>query len=164
MGAVISACGLYRHSLDRYIGGAGLDGLVAAFFGVNPSTADAEIDDATVRKWIGFSSRNKIGAFFVGNVFDYRATNVNELARCSAPVSPDCDRYLLEIIDKADVLIPCWGNRSKVPPKLWWRFGVVKTMLRDSGKPVKIFGRSKSGDPLHPLMLSYDTPLIEWKL
>jgi hypothetical protein len=39
--------------------------------------------------------------------------------------------------------------------------------LRDqifaSGKPVKIFGLTKGGDPLHPLFLGYETPLVPWR-
>ena len=56
--AVISPCGQYRYRLERAIANpdpAGVfRGKVVAFFGINPSTADANIDDATVRKWTGF--------------------------------------------------------------------------------------------------------------
>ena len=31
-----------------------------------------------------------------------------------------------------------------------------------SGKPIKVFGLSKSGDPLHPLRLPYTTNLVDW--
>ena len=34
---------------------------------------------------------------------------------------------------------------------------------RASGKPLLCFGLTKSRDPKHPLMLGYDTPLIEWR-
>jgi hypothetical protein len=33
--------------------------------------------------------------------------------------------------------------------------------LTSSGKLVKCFGRTKAGDPKHPLMLGYDTPLVD---
>jgi hypothetical protein len=35
-------------------------------------------------------------------------------------------------------------------------------VLLASGKPVLHFGTTKSGDPLHPQMLGYATPLIPW--
>jgi len=35
-------------------------------------------------------------------------------------------------------------------------------MLCTSGKPVKVFGLTAGGDPKHPLMLPYDTPLVDW--
>ena len=56
MSAVISDCGAYRYRLDRDVDPL-LGGPVYAFFGVNPSTADADIDVATVRKRRGFVCR-----------------------------------------------------------------------------------------------------------
>jgi hypothetical protein len=53
--AVISPCGLYRYRLDRDVQD---DGLVAAFFGVNGSTAGPVEEDQTTKKWRGFSLRN----------------------------------------------------------------------------------------------------------
>ena len=80
--AIISHCGKYRYRLDRMVSDSGP---VYAFFGVNPSTADASVDDATVRKWRGFVQRWGGSRFIVGNVFAYRATDVNELATAVDP-------------------------------------------------------------------------------
>ena len=71
--AIISHCGTYRYRLDRMVSDSGP---VYAFFGVNPSTADASVDDATVRKWRGFVQRWGGSRFIVGNVFAYRATGI----------------------------------------------------------------------------------------
>lgn len=163
MSAIISKCGHYRYRLDRWAATAEVGGsLTYAYFGINPSTADASLDDATVRKWIGFTRRNGGNHFIVGNVFAYRSTDVTKLrlAPDGNPIGPDNDRYLDEIIAEADILVPCWGNTGKVA--LLWRqhFTHVALKLMHSGKPVKIFGRTSSGDPKHPLMLGYDTPLV----
>ena len=80
--AIISHCGKYRYRLDRMVSDSGP---VYAFFGVNPSTADASVDDATVRKWRGFVQRWGGSRFIVGNVFAYRATDVKELATAVDP-------------------------------------------------------------------------------
>jgi hypothetical protein len=160
MNAVISDCGRYRYRLDR---DCGAGKLVIAYFGVNPSTADASIDDATVRKWRGFSTRLGASRFIVGNVFAYRATDVHELARCADAIGPLNRHYLYEIAAEADVLIPCWGSRDKLPKQLRHAFDMTMSDLIAAGKPVKVFGRSKSGDPLHPLMLGYNTTINEWK-
>lgn len=159
MSAIISPCGTYRQRLDRTVG---LSGPVFAYFGVNGSTAGPIENDHTVRKWIGFTSRFGGSRFIVGNPFDLRATDVRELSRHPAPVSPDNDRYLREIIAEADILVPCWGNTSKVAPRLRHHFPALLDMIHASGKPVKVFGFTQSGDPLHPLMLSYETKLIDW--
>jgi len=156
--AVISECGRYRYRLERTVAD---QGPVYAFFGVNPSTADASIDDATVRKWRGFVSRWGGSRFIVGNVFAYRATDVKELARIDAPIGPLNDRYLHEICDEADILVPCWGDRAKLPQGLRKHLDYALSYVQSMGKPVMSFGLSKGGDPRHPLMLGYATPLID---
>ena len=158
MGAVISDCGKYRYRLDRDVDGM-FGGHIYAFFGVNPSTADADIDDATVRKWQGFVRRWEGARFIVGNVFAYRATDVKELAKADAPIGPLNDRYISSICEEADILVPCWGDRGKLPKRLRHHLDFALAYIGACGKPVMCFGLSKSGDPLHPLMLGYDTTL-----
>jgi hypothetical protein len=83
--AVISPCGLYRYRLERHgLSGAG----AVAWIMVNPSTADATQDDATIRKVIGFTERMGGGWAIVGNKFAYRATDVRELRRRRRPARP----------------------------------------------------------------------------
>jgi hypothetical protein len=161
MSAVLSECGHYRYRLDRCLGM--FDGPVYAFFGINPSTADASLDDATVRKWKGFVSRWGGSRFIVGNVFAYRATDVRELAKVAAPIGPLNDRYINDICEEADIMVPCWGDRGKLPKHLRRDVDWCLEFISDRGKPVMTFGLSKGGDPMHPLMLGYDTPLVEWR-
>jgi hypothetical protein len=158
MSAVISDCGQYRYRLDRWVtNSAGT--LTFAYFGVNPSTADASIDDQTVRKWGEFTRRHGGNHFIVGNAFAYRSRDVRAL-HTHDPVGPENDRYIAEIIAEADILVPCWGRTSKVPAHLRGRFNEVALKIMSAGKPVRIFGHTADGDPKHPLMLAYDTSLI----
>lgn len=158
MSAVLSACGRYRYRLDRQISNSGP---TYAFFGVNPSTADATVDDHTVSKWRGFCLRWGASRFIVGNLFAYRATNVSELAATNDPVGPDNLYHLLTIGFSADVLVPCWGNRAKLPRPLRERCDSTLMFLRMFNKPLMSFGLTNSGDPCHPLMLGYSTELIQ---
>lgn len=160
MSAIISDCGLYRYRLERDVQ---MDGPVYAYFGVNPSTADANVNDATVRKWIGFTKVFGGRRFIVGNVFAYRATDVKALGAVEDPFGDDIGDHITDIINDADILVPCWGNISKVPPKLQFAFDVLMDALVSSGKPVMHFGKTVSGDPKHPLMLGYDTKLTPWE-
>lgn len=161
--AVISECKQYRYYLHRYWPGLGEQVTEnVLFIGVNPSTADAEIDDATVRKWIGFCSRWNKNRFVVANLFAYRATNVRTLAEIDDPLGPENDQYLRDEIKDASLIIPCWGARSKLPKALHPRIAVVNQMLKDSGKTVMCFGKTPHGDPYHPLMLGYSTQLEEY--
>ena len=56
--ANISPCGRYRYTLSRTWG----DARPLAFVMLNPSTADANVDDPTIRRCIGFAEREKAGA------------------------------------------------------------------------------------------------------
>lgn len=159
MGAVISECGLYRYRLDRDVQP---EGLVFAFFGINPSTADAAKDDPTVKKWRGFALRNGCRKFIVGNVFAFRSTDPKGLRFTDDPFGPERYEYLEQIISEADVLIPCWGNLNKMPKALRDSPCALLNRLLAAGKPVLHFGVTDSKQPMHCLMLGYNTPLLPW--
>lgn len=155
-GAVISDCSKFRWRLDRAVGSGSV---CAAVFGINPSTADHTIDDATVRKWKGFALRLGWSRFIVGNVFSYRATDVSELARHTDLFGSDHHIHIESMLKEADILVPCWGDRGKVPKSVRYAIDDMLTRILNSGKPVFCWGKTSSGDPKHPLMLGYDTPL-----
>lgn len=162
MSATLSECGQYRYRLDRQVAPL-LVTKPVLFIGINPSTADAEDDDATIRKMIGFVSRWGYSSFLVGNVFAYRATDVRELAAVPDPSGgTENINHLTAMIDECEFVVPCWGNESKVPRRLHAHFHIVRTMLRLYQKPVYTFGLTQSGDPKHPLMLPYTTELVRW--
>ena len=163
MSAVISPCGLYRYRLERTVA---MDGPVYAFFGINPSTADASLDDATVRKWIGFTKRWGGSRLIVGNVWPLRATDVRQLATATRwlDIGRENTRHVLAMTTEADILVPCWGDRAKVPRVMHNELDDLLSLLRGTGKPVMHLGLSKGGDPRHPLMLGYDTPLTRWEM
>ncbi|MEO0782529.1 MAG: DUF1643 domain-containing protein [Pseudomonadota bacterium] len=158
--AILSQDGLHRFRLDRSVQSKGP---AYAFIGVNPSTADATEDDATVRKWRGFVKRWGGAKFAVANLFSFRATDVRVLATCEHPNVPIIsDKHIDAVMRNADVIVPCWGNSGKIPRNLRPRIGEILRIAFALGKPIKCFGLTKSGDPKHPLMLGYDTPLVDY--
>lgn len=158
MSAVLSPCGLYRYRLERTVA---MEGPVYAFFGINPSTADASLDDATVRKWIGFTKTWGGSRFLVGNVWPLRSTDVRALATATRwlDIGRENQRHILAMAAEADILVPCWGDRAKVPKAMHNELDELLSLLKGTGKPVMHFGLTKGGDPKHPLMLGYVTPL-----
>jgi hypothetical protein len=158
--AILSQCGRYRYRLERDVQ---LAGNVIAFFGINPSTADADVDDQTTRKLIGFAKLLGARRYLLGNVFAWRATDVRELADVIDPTGPDNIEQLGRIICDADILVPCWGAKAKLPRDLRRDVDLTEQMLRHTGKPLRVFGLTRMGDPLHPLMLGYATQLVEWE-
>jgi len=161
MSAVFSPCLKYRYRLDRDVSN---EGKVIAFFGVNPSYADAMKDDNTIRRMKGFTLSHSGKRLIVGNVFSYRSTDVRALAIADNCFGELHHYHLKEIISEADLLVPCWGSRNKLPRDLHSHLESTMILLIDSGKPVYTFGHTASGDPKHPLMLAGSTMLAPWKV
>jgi hypothetical protein len=157
--AIISPCGLYRYRLER--NGPG-DGATAVIM-VNPSTADAEQDDATIRKLKGFGVRYDWGRIIVGNLFAYRSTDVRALATCSDPIGPDNDWHLMDMLREADRVVVAWGPAGKLPRRLRTRYRRILEMASlVSRRPMSIGAPAKDGHPCHPLMLAYERQLQRW--
>lgn len=160
--AIISDCGLFRYRLERHglSGGAG----AVAWIMVNPSTADATEDDQTIRKVIGFTERLGGGWAIVGNLFAYRAKDITELRTAPNPRGlPANDQHLREIMQAAPTVIVAWGPLAKLPKELRKRWMTVALMAKELGVSLHCFGTANDGQPRHPLMLAYDTPLQVWE-
>jgi len=74
--AEISPCGLYRYTLWRWFG---MGDRTVRFIGLNPSTADANQDDPTIRRCADFARRWGFDRLCMVNLFAYRATDPREL-------------------------------------------------------------------------------------
>lgn len=154
--AVLSANELYRYSLTReweYGGGRCL------FIMLNPSTADASIDDATIRKCIGFAKRWGFEALDVGNLFAWRSRHPKVLQNVPDPVGPENDKHLLELASRASRIVVAWGNHGS----LYDRGSHVLRLLRSTLTATPLcFRITKQGQPEHPLYQRLDAGLIEF--
>lgn len=149
--AVISLCEKYRYELERHIYSDYLIELVV-FVMLNPSTADAEIDDPTIRRCIGFAERYSPEHMRVVNLYAGRATKPKDLWLMEDPVGPDNDRHVVAALEDADLVICAWGANA--------RRDQVDHFLKLAGdKPLYCLGTTNSGMPRHPLMLRNDTEL-----
>ena len=160
MSAIISSCGTYRYRLERP---DVFGDFTTAVIMVNPSTADATNDDATIRKLMGFRNRYGWGNLIVGNLFAYRATDVRELASATDPVGPDNGYRLAEIFLEAQQVVFAWGPTGKLPKRLRDHWRDVDALARKMhSQPMSIGEPAKDGQPCHPLMLPYSRALQPW--
>jgi len=158
--AVISDCGLYRYRLERQCKGAGKTAIIM----INPSTADASKDDATIRKLRGFGDRKQWGRIVIGNLFAFRSTDVKALAVADDPRGPENSDWLRSIMLDADRVIFAWGPASKLPKRLRAQWREVDHMARILGHDPQSIGKpAKDGHPCHPLMLAYELELQPWR-
>lgn len=160
MSAIFSDCGLYRWRLERDLG---RDGPIVAILGVNPSTADATLNDQTIRKDIGFGRVHGWGRLIKGNLFGFRSTDIKGLRDIADPVGADNDEHLERIMADAELIVVAWGPTAKLPLHLRRRWVTVAGLAKRGGHKLKCFGTAQDGQPRHTLTLAYATPLVDWK-
>ena len=148
--AIMSECGDYRYCLTRRWS----DGPTCGFIMLNPSTADADRDDPTIRRCISFAKREGCGGLIVVNLFAFRATSPKEMMCAYDPIGPENNWNFKLAIEEIDgPIIAAWGNDGAFLGKgaaVAWRHGGV----------LKCFGHTRSGQPKHPLYVPGDAPLI----
>jgi hypothetical protein len=155
----------YRYLLSRRFGSKAW----CVWVMLNPSTADATKDDATIRKCCGFATRWGFGGILVANLFAWRSRDSHQLAWTKDPVGPDNDTALRIICSGTDVgrIVLAWGPGPayRKLDKLIARRGaeVSAMMMRDARAPVGHLGElTANGSPRHPLMPSYDTQFVPY--
>lgn len=163
-GARFSTCWRYRYRLWRVWNDA-LPSL--AFVMLNPSTADATTDDATVRKCIGFANRGRYGGIEIANLFAWRATKPRDLWNAPVePVGPENDTHILvmlrDVIAGHGDVVLAWGTHTD--PRFSRRVDHVRAMLREYNVPVLALKINRNGTPAHPLMLAYSNEPREFAL
>lgn len=151
--ARLSDCGTYRYMLRRTWNYTQPRVLIVM---LNPSTADATVDDATIRSCVRLCQWRRDGGFEVVNLFALRATDPEELRRAGDPVGPDNDRAIEAAIGRCDIAICAWGAH----PMGGNRSGHVRSLLRQHRPAVFCWGTTKSGAPKHPLYIKTGTPLV----
>jgi hypothetical protein len=149
--AKISACGQYRYALTR-TWNSRLPSLL--FIGLNPSVADAGLDDPTLRKCIRFAEGWKYGGLILANLFAFRATKPAMLRQVADPVGPENDEWLTRLRTMTEVAVAAWGHHGG----LYDRAQIVTARL---GK-MYCLGRTKAGAPRHPLYVPSSAVLLEW--
>ncbi len=156
--ALFSPCGRYRYRLTRRWDAARP---VAAFVMLNPSTADANVDDPTIRCCVRLAMREGFGAIRVVNLFAYRTPDRKELHRIPDPVGPANDRHLRTVVRGAEVCILAWGGYLPDPA----RVATVIALLRRAGTPLKcigMIGPAGNRQPRHPLYLRRTATLVDF--
>jgi len=151
-GAVISKNGLYRYSLWRIWDESKPK---VMFIMLNPSTADGETDDPTIRRCMGFARSWGFGGILVGNLYAYRATNPKELYKADEPQGKMNPLFLSQMAKKSDTIVCAWGDCDFVKKQ-------PKAPLIPSHAKIKVLGLNKSGTPKHPLYVPANVELIDF--
>lgn len=166
-GAEISKDGIYRYSLSREWD---KNKPKVMFLMLNPSKADSEIDDPTIRRCIGYAKDWGYGGILVGNLFAYRATDPIELLNYPFPEGGLMNRlWVRKMTMECDKIICCWGNSSiisKIMDKKGYPYNHIQKVLTCKAKDrLYYLDMCKDGlTPKHPLYLSKSLKPIKYDL
>lgn len=147
----------YRYQLTREWDG---DLPVVNFIGLNPSTADALKDDPTIRRCLGFAKRWGFGKLIMTNLFAYRATDPVDLCfREIDPIGPENDQWVELSAHDSQLVVAAWGaveNYIRSNYRFALQRGVAVCERLTLDQDVMCLGRTRSGQPRHPLYLRGD--------
>lgn len=115
---------------------------------LNPSTADAEFDDPTIRRCIRFAREAGHGSLIVGNLFAWRATDPAELLSVNDPIGPENDLAISEIANGASIVVCAWGAKP-----FGGRDAAVLSLISKANQRAHCLKLTRKGHPAHPLYL-----------
>lgn len=157
--ANISDCGLYRYVLridfKFPLSKPRLMGMIM----LNPSDADHLRTDPTAVRVVGFAEREGFDGVVIGNPYAFRATDPKELLNAIDPVGPKNEKILRLMLFSTEKMVVGWGTNLGFNPAR------QKFLLAADEMRVDLWclGKTKSGEPRHPLYLKSDTPLEIWR-
>jgi hypothetical protein len=143
--ATLSDCRTYRYSLSRTWDNSKA---YVLFIGLNPSTADENKDDPTIRRCIDYAKSWGFGGLKMVNLFAYRATLPSDLKKADFPIGVDNDKHIKELSSSASITIVAWSNDGSYLNR-------DKEVLELIKNPMCL-NINKSGQPSHPLYQKKD--------
>lgn len=157
--ARISQDGQYRYSLHREWRQGNERPYWVTFVMLNPSTADANNDDSTIRRCIGFAKALGATGLAVVNLYAFRATQPADLWTADDPVGPENDAELETFLKMAAghhfPVIAAWGANAK-PDR------VARLLQMRGSDRLQALGVTKDGAPRHPLYLPASAEMGAW--
>ena len=133
-----------RYWLHRDLASAGREGLV--FVMLNPSTADAVTDDATIRRCVGFGRQWGYRELTVVNLFALRATKPADLRRHGTEAVGEHNDDVLRWMRQhpaTSMVVAAWGNQGTHLGRDAAAMAIIA--------PTQALGVTKQGCPKHPL-------------
>lgn len=154
--ARFSPDGRHRYHLTRPGVCPGTKMGYVVFVMLNPSTADAERNDPTVTRVMGYARRWGYADAEVCNIFSIRSTDPAGIREVGSEGDPQNLETILWRAGGAEKVVCAWGTHGA-----WRGRGriVLGALLRAGVEPWCL-GVTKDGHPKHPLYLRGDATLV----
>ena len=158
--AELSECGKYRYAIGRrWLATKPM----ILWIMLNPSTADHNHEDPTIRRVIDYSQRWGFGAMVVCNLWPMRTAYPWILfdMPLKDALGPDGvnDRHIRFFADHAEKIICAWGANGQ-------KLGQgerVRQMLNGEGLELNSLRMTKTEQPSHPLYLPKKLEPVQWE-
>lgn len=146
-GAEFNECRSHRYALWRRWC---FDGPLrfGAFICLNPSTADEDQDDPTVRRCINYCKAWGLGGFVMLNAYGYRSTDPAGLKDPQDPIGSGNNYAIQRYSRAASIVICAWGVHCELKRE--------REICELVDRPLFCLGVTKQGRPRHPLYLRRD--------
>jgi hypothetical protein len=156
--ACFSDCGTYRYILRRRWK---KDSGIVNWIMLNPSTADHEQDDPTIRRCINFAKAWGYGGIVVTNLFAFRTKNPWSMLDAPDSIGPDNDHFLGLESALANIRVAAWGINGT---KKGRAEAVIPIISHGGTLPIHWIGntRTSNGQPGHPLYIPKDSQPQLW--
>lgn len=141
-------------------------GKLLGFVMLNPSTADATNDDPTTTRNMARARRMGYAGIVQANLYSYRTPSPDKLKAQGYPGAPtgidggENMRSVGIMFAACQDVVLAWGAHARI-----YDAAAFVRIVRQAPKNSRLLhlGLLKNGMPRHPLMVSYSTPLQEWK-
>lgn len=150
-GASFSECRKYRYALWRIWD---KQKPLVMFIGLNPSTANENENDPTIKSVERIAKHNGYGGFYMMNCFSFVNTDPKQLYDCSQSV--ENEKWLKKIAAISKDIVFAWGD-FQVVKKLG-----VDYILGQWFPDAKCLHINKTGSPIHPLYCKTNTVFVKW--
>lgn len=153
--ASLSLCEAFRYRLER-IWGQNSE-CILTFVMLNPSTADAERDDPTIRRCVAFAKREGYHGITIINLFSLRTKDPKVLKHGHTKNGIMQSHYVSTAMrrayDRGLGVVCAWGVHGGLQDADKQFVAYAKLI----GVPLTCLGETKNGHPKHPLYLHRDT-------
>lgn len=145
----------HRYALWRTWG----QGPECVFIGLNPSLANEEKDDPTIRRCINFAKEWGYGGLIMLNIFAAVTPYPSLLQAMVNPIGELNTRVIVRHCKKADIVVACWGGIAYGRDQA---DHILAMVLKERGE-IHCLGVNKDGTPKHPLYLASSTKPRVWR-
>jgi hypothetical protein len=122
---------------------------------LNPSTANAEVDDPTILTLVHFAKAWGYGGLLIVNLFAYRSPTPKALLDAAYPVGPRNDGAIDDALHYAQhhgaKMLVAWGNAHTAHPRAMDRIKLVLDLAAQHGVNFLCLGTTISEQPKHPM-------------